>query len=131
VPQPHASDARDLLGGDAAKWFQRRRWGGSVLDHGLIAVSMHFGTNRQLGAWVPADPLTGRRTDFFLQVKGQVERERDWDRIVSVYEELELVRDRHADEAFARAFRRFHPVLVRAIESPATPRTVGEVWFGQ
>jgi hypothetical protein len=131
VPQPRTPDAvpRDLLGGDAAQWLQNRRWGATILDDGLIAVSAHFGANHQLGAWVPADPLTGRHTDFFLQVKGHIERTRDWDRIVSVYEEFELVRQRHSHDELARTLRRFHPVLAESIESPATPRTVSKVWF--
>jgi len=134
MPQPRVPDALpdDLLGADAARWLLSRRWGPALLDDALGAAATYFGLGREIGAWVPADPLTRRHSDFYLQIKGRVEVRRDWDRIVSVYEALEIARERRLDDqSFDRAFRRFHPVLTRSVAQPTMPGEAIAAWYRQ
>jgi hypothetical protein len=123
------SDLADLVGRQAAAWWRHRRWGGELLDHGLAAVETTFGPKHTIGAWVPSDPRSGLHTDFYLLIRGRVERQRDWQRILSVYEQLDLVRENNTNSAFRRAMARFHPVLIRLISESTTPHDVVGDWI--
>ena len=131
--EDHARWREPLLNEAATQWlFERREFAPMLLDQGLVTVAEQFGEYRPIGSYVPRTPPAFVPLYFFLAIKGDVEDDADWERLVEVHGRLdELASNRAASPRLRFEVSTFRPALWEDFPSALPLREAADRWFSR
>jgi hypothetical protein len=121
-----------LLNEAATEWlFDRRRFARTLLDHGISTVAEQFGEDHPIGAYVPGTPPAFVPRYFFLAIRGDVEDDADWKRLVEIHGRLDELASNTPSRRLRFEVSTFRPALWEDFPSPLPLREAADRWFAR